>query len=151
MIRVWLIACVTAVILVNCGSPEKYKKQGGETDGGELDMAIGVDVGKEHAGWARQLFARISESRLLYEAGDSLRAVQLADSLIQTCEAQFDSLPFTDRRSKFLAILLTDLHSQVITWQELRGDTADVQIRMRRFEDLAGRVRHTRDSLDNLP
>ena len=142
---------VAFVALVGCGSPEQYQKQGVEADTSAVDMAIGLDVGDEHGPWAREFITTMGQSRAQYEAGDTVRAFHTADSLIAGAERSFDTLPFQDARSKFLLIMLTDLHSQVITWQELRGDTTDVRLRTERFQMLALRVRHMRDSLDRLP
>lgn len=133
-----------------CGSPEKYQKQGFEADTSTVDVALGFDVGEEYRPWARQFILTMGESRTSYEAGDTLHALRLTDSLITAAESSLDTLPLTDVRCKFLLVMLTDLHSQGITWQELRGDSINVQVRTAKFQRLADRVRRIRDSLDRL-
>lgn len=133
-----------------CGSPEKYQKQGFEADTSAIDVALGFDVGEGYRPWARQFILSMGQSRMSYEAGDTVRALLLTDSLINSAESSLDTLPLTDVRSKFLLVMLTDLHSQGITWQELRGDSINVQVRTAKFQRLADRVRRTRDSLDRL-
>ena len=139
-----------AVFAAGCGSPEKYQKQGFEADTSAIDVALGFDVGEEYRPWARQFILTMGQSRLNYDAGDTLRACAITDSLINSAESSLDTIPFTDVRTKFLLVMLTDLHSQGITWQELRGDTINVHVRTARFQRLAERVRSTRDSLDRL-
>lgn len=145
------VVILFVVMLLGCGSPEKYQKQGVEADTSAVDVAVGMDVGPEYRPWARQFILRMGQSRLRYEAGDTVRAFYLTDSLIDDANRTFDTLPFQDSRAKFMLLMLTDLHSQAITWQELKGDTADARARTARFQDLATRVRSIRDSIDRLP
>ncbi len=137
--------------LGGCGSPEQYKKQGVEADTGAVDVAVGMDVGEENAPWARAIILSMGQSRLRYDAGDTMRAFIITDSLIASATQTFDTLAFHDPRSKFLLLMLTDLHTQAITWQDLKGDTTDSRVRIARFQDLATRVRYLRDSIDRLP
>lgn len=150
MRRSVLLLLFVAVVTSGCGSPEKYQKQGFEADTSTVDVALGFDVGEGYRSWARQFILTMGQSRISYEAGDTLRALLLTDSLINSAESSLDTIPLTDVRSKFLLVMLTDLHSQGITWQELRGDTINVQVRTAKFQRLAERVRRTRDSLDRL-
>lgn len=142
-----IIICAI-ILLAGCGSPEKYQKQGVEADTGAVDVAVGFDVGAENTPWAREFILSMGQSRLRYDAGDTVRALAITDSLIASATGTFDTLPFQDSRAKFLLLMLTDLHSQAITWQELKGDTADARMRTARFQDLATRVRYLRDSID---
>jgi hypothetical protein len=131
-----------------CGSPEQYQKQGVEADTNTVEVALGMEVGDEHAPWAREFILEMGQSRLRYDEGDTIRAFFIADSLIDAATRTLDTVPFHDPRAKFVLLMLTDLYSQTITWQELKGDAADVRRRTARFQDLATRVRYLRDSVD---
>ena len=138
-------------ILAGCGSPDQYKKQGMEADSNKVDVAVGLDLGDEYAPWAREFILSMGRSRLRYNEGDTVHALYITDSLINAATQIFDTVPFHDTRSKFLLLILTDLHSQAITWQELTGDTALTRVRTERFQDLAIRVHALRDSVDRIP
>lgn len=143
----WMVV-LAITVLAGCGSPEKYQKQGTEADTSAIDLALGMDVGPEHADWAREFILRMGHSRMLYESGDTVRAFFTTDSLIDVATETYDTVSFHDPRSKFMLVMLTDLYTQAVTWQELKGDTADVRIRTARFQELANRVRFLRDSVD---
>jgi len=143
-----VVVAIVVSALCGCGSPEKYQKQGIEADTSAVDLALGMDVGPEHADWAREFILGMGQTRMLYESGDTIRAFSATDSLINVATQTFDTLNFHDPRAKFMLVMLTDLYTQAVTWQELKGDTADVRVRTARFQELANRVRFLRDSVD---
>lgn len=145
-----LLPLLILLFAAGCGSPEKYQKQGHEADTSTIDVALGFDVGEGYRPWAREFILTMGQSRMSYEAGDTVRALMITDSLINSAESSLDTIPLTDVRCKFLLVMLTDLHSQAITWQKMRGDSINVQVRTAKFQRLADRIRRTRDSLDRL-
>jgi hypothetical protein len=145
--RLWIVG--TAVMgLVACGSPDKYQKQGIGADTTAVEAIVGMPVGSEHYAWSRHFVDAMGQSRLKYDTGDTARAYALTDSLIADAEGSLDTIPLDDVRAKFLVLMLTDLHTQGVTWDDLRGDSVGVAQRMARFKALADRVRHLRDSTD---
>lgn len=145
--RLWIVGAAL-MGLVACGSPDKYQKQGVEADTTAVEAIVGIPVGSEHYAWSRHFVDAMGQSRLKYDTGDTVRAYALTDSLIADAEASLDTIPLNDVRAKFLVLMLTDLHTQGVTWDDLRGDRVGVEQRMARFKALADRVRHLRDSTD---
>ncbi len=142
---------LAVVALAGCGSPEQYQKQGVEADTSTVSLAVGFDVGDPYRPWAKEFILAMGQSRLRYDEGNLPLALHISDSLINSAELAIDSIGLGDVRSKFLLIMLTDLYTQTITWQELRGDTINAQVRTAKFQRLADRVRDMRDSIDRVP
>lgn len=134
-VRTFWVAPVCAS-LIGCGSPQDYSKTRLSDDSTATSINIGLGVKKEHAIWANTLVRSVYESRRLWEAGYADSALNLTDALLIVGGELFDSLPRDDDRSKFLSVLLVDLHRQGITWQRMRGDTLAARVRGERFHEL---------------
>lgn len=127
--------------LIGCGSPEDYSKTRLSDDSTATSVNIGIGVKKEHAIWANTLVRSVYESRRLWEAGYADSAVDLTDALLMVGGELYDSLPRNDDRSKFLAVLLVDLHRQGITWHRMKGDTLEARLRSERFDEFESALR----------
>lgn len=147
--------CLTALalaigVLFGCGSPEEYQKQGTENKEGAVEFSVGLELGAEHRDFGRQALQSVAIARARYTAGDTLVAIHTMDSLIAWAEPLVDTLPFSDPRTSFLVVLLTDIYPQVISWQQQRGYASDVQRRTENYQALGLRFRHRRDSVDRV-
>jgi hypothetical protein len=146
-----VILLLSGVAFSNCGSPEKYQKQGIEVEGQGPDISVTLGLPQEYGPWAQAFSQAMQDARDLHDLGNVPMAVRIADSLIAGAERSLDTLPFHDPRARFLYVMLTDAYPQSIAWRLERGDTADARIRTEKYQALGARVSRLRDSIGSLP
>jgi hypothetical protein len=146
------LLCLSLVsVLAACGSPEQYQKSPQEKLGmTDSTTAIGMGVGRDNLRWAQEFVAAREQSRTEFALGNVTGGLRISDSLIAVANGCLDTLSLNDPRARFLAFMLTELHTHAIMWQELVGDTADAKRRERDYEALGERIHRMRDSLDRL-
>lgn len=134
-------------IVAGCGSPEKYQKESAATDTTQIEGVVDFRLGREQARWAQELTSSLEDARMLHEAGDTLGALRMIDSLLPIVTTSLDTVSHDDERRKFLLLFITDLFAQAITWEELRQNPTGTASRTRDFEALARHLQEQRDSL----
>lgn len=144
-----------SALLVGCGSPEKYQKQGqeGAATGTpeQTGVSVGLELRNEYGPWAKGYIDALNDAREVHTKGDTALAFRILDSLIAGGERSLDTLPFEDDRSKFLVLMLSDVYSQSVMWYAAQGDSLSARSHTARFQALADRIHRLRDSIDRLP
>jgi hypothetical protein len=133
-------------MMVGCGSPEKYKKSDVTPDSSSSQGTISLRLGEQSANWAHGLAGALHGARLRYDTGDTTGAFYTVDSLIVLAKAGLDSIPYGDGRRKVLLLLVTDLYTQAVTWDEMSGKKQDAASRTQDFQALADHLQRQKDS-----
>ena len=145
--RFMLIPVLAVAILTGCGSAEKYKKSDTGQDSIHTEGTISLRLGEESADWAHGLAGALHGARLRYDTGDTVGAFATVDSLITISKAGLDSIPYGDSRRTVLLLLVTDLYTQAVSWDEKRGNKQGAEARTEDFRLLADRLQRQKDSV----
>jgi len=146
-----LMALIVAMgLLAGCESADKYKKKPAaevqeqeEPTGGEFALS----GSPAELAWVKNMAEALDAARLKYDLRDTVGAIVSADSLSRVAETALDTIPMGHPMNDFLAIYVADVYGTLQKWETERGNHAAVTALSKRYNLLAERLQHRRDSV----
>ena len=148
-----LLVLGVTVFLTACETADKYKKETGEpvVESGAETRELRVEGTPAEMRYAQGLAGGLAAAHSIYDVGDTLGAIAMADSLSLLGEAALDTLAAAHPLNEFMMIYVTDTYGVLREWHARRGDQDALDALGQRYNALATRMQERRDTLTTTP